>query len=1456
MLRCLRKSSAYSLVVICKAKLGIKLLKPNINMANILGLDLGTNSIGWAIRDLDSETDDQIIDYGVVIFKKGVGEGKSGEFSLAAERRTNRSKRRLYNAKRYRKWATLKILSENGMCPISQEELRLWSIGNWQDGKNKGRMYPTSPDFSAWLAMDFKRIGKSVDADLKIKPAYTNTYFLRAALLEDNKENEEFNLYKIGRAFYHLVQRRGFKTSRKSGVTSYANNELFKKFKEAHPDKANWKPSQIYLYIQSGIDPNPELRRERIRNNAVIQRGLNEEEFFAICKKQNISDDLANRIHKALYFVRPLRTQKGLVGKCTLEKGKTRIPISHPSYEEFRAISYINNIQWRETESRKNFEQIPIEMRKRILAELFFKLIEKGANKGKINQRNHFEFKEIVDRFSQKGKYEFNYAKYMKGTLELKSNPTVTTCPVIAGLMNVFEAEWRDKFINEDGRVGINWQNLYLNYQTKYNGVVVKEKRLQYEEIWHLLFDYLQTKDDEEGLSDFCKSTIGWDEQKTTNFIDISISQGYGSLSKTAINKIMPFLHQGFIYSEAVSFANLSAVLGKEKFDQQKQNVTETVSKTIKGIDANKEKLNVVNSLIQAYFAEATTNRAKGFNSTVEEVDFYTKEVTNTLLKYFGESNWNEKADKEKKEYSEYILNKYLTFLSGKQVKEEKASAGLNKNPEIDYYKLPRLDEAIKKTLKTQFGATEDGLKKLYHPSDINIYPKAKNNCLEDPNPPSKGWKNPMAMRTMYELRKLVNYLLEVGKIDVETKIIIEMARELNDANKRWAIQTYQRYREDENKEFAKAIIGVAKEKYSNINENDADNIDKVRLWWEQLDNGEEIYKAIKALKEDVDKYRLWKEQGCQCLYTGKIIRLTDLFDGTSYDFEHTLPLSQSFDNSLANLTICDAEYNRSIKKNKMPTQLINYKEDINGYQAIAIKIEKWIIKVQVLKNKIEKNKIATKGAIRSGDIKRKNELVQQRHLDQFAFDYWDKKVQTFTLTVMPNWWKNSQLVDTQIISKYARAYLKSLFNKVDVQKGTITAEFRNIYGIMGDEKKDRSKHSHHAKDAAVLTLIPGSAKREDILKKYYFAKENGRKHQEKPYPNFEISHVLKIEENILINHITKDQTLSETKKKMRKRGKIEFHKDEAGNYVPLIMQGDSIRGQLHKETFFGAIKVPERNKDGFAVKEAGQYLLKQKDEKDEIWIVVRKAIDAINIDKDIIVDELLKKYIKQQMESGKKVTEVIGFNNKPIRHIRCRVKAGVGFLSQEKALELRMHSHLSKHQHKQSVLVQNDSNYLYLVYELQTEKKIERADRIINLFEMASLKSFVSLNSYLDIFKEKEFAIKQKGKIELPLKYIIKNGDRVIFYTQNKLELKEIANYEVYKRLFKVNKFNEIGTAYLYLQNHLEAKPDSDLETPEISFDVTKYQSRLMLKINKLNCIVENYDFKIKPDGIIEWLF
>ncbi|MCL6524859.1 MAG: hypothetical protein K6T34_09380 [Thermoflavifilum sp.] len=1464
----------------------------------ILGLDLGTNSIGWALRENDKtsreeysqqykqnslDLTNEIIDYGVVVFEKGVGEGKSGEFSLAAERRQNRSKRRLYNAKRYRKWALLKLLIENNMCPLTKDELKQWSIGQWEqkDGKwkNTGRQYPKSVDFKRWLAMDFDKIGLPEQENEKLKPEFKNPYELRKFLLETPAENTPKRKFQIGRALYHLAQRRGFKTSRKSGKSNYAPNQEIEIKKQQDPNY------HITSYALEKINSD-----NRFRASGVIQRKYYEEEFLDICEKQEISDTLTKQLFDAVYYVRPLRSQKNLVGKCTLEKNKTRIPISHPLYEEFRALQFINNIKWKEKNSQNKFEPIPITVKKKIFEEIFFKKETKGKNKGKIRD-DDFKFKEISDAFSENGKYEFNF----------KDNTNISACSVIAGLMNTFSEEWKDVFISDENKFGINWNNLKLEYSIQYvgkNGKGLKrkgknfieknigEKRiLNYENIWHLLFDYKQTKDNEDGLKQFCINVLNWNDEKINQFISIDIAQGYGSLSRNAISKIIPYLQEGYIYKDAVLFANLEKVLGEKVFKNNKDKIKKRISETIKEINQQKEKLNIVNALIQQYFSDENMplNRPKGVDEMLKKLA--EQETERKIKAHLGIKKWTNLSENDKNDYKNFVLEKYLSFLNGDQSPEEKASALNGKSPTLDYYKLPRLDEAIKKILKEEFNATDKGLKYLYHPSDIEIYSKSKTEKeavdpiteevikvpqLESPIPPSKAWKNPMAMRTMHELRHLLNYLLRIRKIDTETKIVIEIARELNDANKRWAYETYQRNREEENKEFAKAIYGIVKEKYPNINENDTENINKVRLWWEQIPDGAKIYDEIKKLKEDVDKYRLWKEQKAICIYTGKTISLTDLFDGTKIQFAHTLPRSKSFDNSLANLTVAYAYFNTNIQKEKLPTQLENYETDwtdpLSGetYTAIKPRLEDWKRKRDELEKRIEENKKETKKANIKGDVERKNLLIKQRHILTFEYEYWKKKIEAFELSEVPEKWKNSQLVDTQIITKYTRAYLESLFNKVEVQKASVVNDFKKIYQIKGDEQKDRSRHSHHATDAAVLTLIPGSSRREAILKKYYQSldeKEQGKSSETYhtiPYSAFHIEHILNIDKSVIINHINRDKTFVQTKKKIHK-GK-----------QTLIIQGDTVRGKLHAETYLGVIKLPDRDENGNLKIENGKILIKKdRNGQEEKWVVVRKLIGELKIEdfdkKDFIVDEFLRKHIKKQLDNGIPLEHVTDFQGKRIRHIRCRCRAGRGYLSLEKAIPIRKNIQQSTQEYKQYVYGVNEENYLYLLYEeITTSKKanvLKREAQIINLFEATKLKK--EYGSIKNAIKQKYATYKG-----LQLKAVLKVGQKVIFYSENKEELKNLSKEELQNRLFRVYKFNEVGSPYIYLQNCIEARSEQELaQIPKsdklgkpidgyTEFNSSLYQHRLRLKADKLNCVFENKDFYILPDGEIKWKF
>ena len=146
--------------------------------------------------------------------------------------------------------------------------------------------------------------------------------------------------------------------------------------------------------------------------------------------------------------------------------------------------------------------------------------------------------------------------------------------------------------------------------------------------------------------------------------------------------------------------------------------------------------------------------------------------------------------------------------------------------------------------------------------------------------------KNPMAMRSLFRMKAVVNQLLKEGKIDENTIVHIEFARELNDANHRAALRQYQATLRKEREEAIEAI----KEHVPNPSE------------------------------DDILKYLLCKDQDWKCIYTNNSISLSALYNGTEFDVEHTIPRSMGGDTTRENLTICDSRFNREIKKTQLPS--------------------------------------------------------------------------------------------------------------------------------------------------------------------------------------------------------------------------------------------------------------------------------------------------------------------------------------------------------------------------------------------------------------------------------------------------------------------------------------------------------------------------------------------------------
>ncbi|SHL79951.1 type II CRISPR RNA-guided endonuclease Cas9 [Flavobacterium xinjiangense] len=1449
-------------------------------MSKTIAYDLGTNSIGWSIRE-DQKEGNQILNAGVITFNKGVGEEKNIEYSLAASRTGRRSLRRRYQSHKYKLWSTLEILITSGYCPMTIEELDLWR----KYTKGIGRKYPVNAVlFNNWIKLDFNNDGK---------PDYTSPYELRSELINQNLDfTLEENRHKLGRVLYHIAQHRAFKSSKK--VQSDDSKEVKKEIiDEEYIGAEAPKVAAFTKFILSlGIEIketvgatfyDAETKGIRIRENLqqyVVRKQL-QQEIKSIFDFQVLSFDalFGKEIAKSsIFWNRPLRSQKGTIGKCTLEPNKYRCPVSHPEFEVFRAWSFLNNIKFRnKQENDSQWTKLPLEIKEAIYQKLFL---------GRL--KADFEFSEIIDfveKYNQHRNWELNY----------KAKTNVAASPVSARLQAIFGENWK-LFTHNTTKTRINKKGIAHNIT------------YTIEDIWHILFSY----DDEEEVERFASENLELNEKQTKSILLLwfKMPVAYGMLSSTAIKNINVFLQKGLIYTEAVLLSKIPSLL-KETWANNEDFLISEIGNIIDTNREEKKDIAIVNNLIAKY-KSLELEEQFGYKNVQYKLDLSDKnDVLDTCIENYGAKTWEGLDEKIKELRIKKINDFYQKFFS---------------NSKRDYFKSPHLLDTLKRFLDDNFNLPKNELNKLYHPSQIEIYPPAKEQyykhldqslTLLDRPDKTGAFKNPMAMRTLFELRKLTNYLIITGQIEQETRVVVEVARELNDANMRWAIETYQNRRREENKEFALAIVEILEEfPNSKANPESNEDIDKFRLWLEQIEDDttndgkseytkyewantkSKVYKAVSSAKEMIDKYRLWREQSCKCMYTGRPINMFDLFSENNTDFEHTIPRSISFDNSLANLTVCDFAYNRTIKKNKLPTSLENYENDttINGkyYTAIKPRLIDWEKKVESIKNNIEFWKKKSKQA---SDKEFKDKAIRQKHLWKMDLDYWQNKIHRFTTEEVTIGFKNSQLVDTQLISKYAFHYLKTVFNKVEVQKGSITAEFRKIFGVQDpNEKKSRDSHSHHAKDAAILTLIPSANKREEILKKAYsYYESNYKQYTETPYKGFSRNHIDEINDNTLINNIANDQRLIPANKKVRASAKIVYFKDnngnkikdEEGNPISKYAKGDSIRGQLHKETFLGAVKLLKKDENGKAIRnENGNFILDDTKYVTRKSLVYKKNNDSPGFSKleeieKCIVDKNLFQIIKKQVETAGGFKEAltdgvwmysterkdkdgkIVKNAEKINKIR-RIRV---FTADKNPPIIKKQTHqtekpivfLENRDHKQNYYATSGDGYLYLFYEGAVKGKLERDYECYSLLEVSKLNK-IKATTLEDLLPK----LKTVKNTEIPLRAILKSGQKVFFFKENMDELKELPKNELMKRLYRILYFEKDGLkkdggikrdGRIQFKFHSEARQDTKLENAESSLDFENPHPKLRLSKGNFDFAIENKDFTINADGTIKWL-
>jgi CRISPR-associated endonuclease Csn1 len=434
-----------------------------------LALDIGTTSIGWAMLRLNS--DDQpiaIIRAGVRIF--GDGRSPKDGTSLAVTRREARGMRRNRDRRLKRKAKLMQALIDLGFFPIE----------------------------------DAAR--KKLDG--------LDPYGLRAKGLDHRLSPAEF-----ARAVFHLNQRRGFKSNRKSDKKDNDSGALkiaIKKLRESLAAE-NLRTVGEWLAKRHGARQPVRARYRETRTlkddgktrlekfyDLYIDRAMVEHEFDCLWAKQlelNPSQftEAARDILKGILFhQRPLKPVKP--GRCTFLPEEERAPLALPSTQQFRIYQELNNLAIIAIDGRE--QSLTLDQRDQLA-----KLLSANSKR---------TFTQIAKALKLGGTVKFNLQDAKRD--HLKGNVTAA-------------------ILSDDVMFGSAWHSWSLEHQDE-------------------IVTQLLIEEDESILLAWLMTEFSLDESAAERIANARLPDGYGSLSRKALDRILPELIRDVVtYDKAVQAA-------------------------------------------------------------------------------------------------------------------------------------------------------------------------------------------------------------------------------------------------------------------------------------------------------------------------------------------------------------------------------------------------------------------------------------------------------------------------------------------------------------------------------------------------------------------------------------------------------------------------------------------------------------------------------------------------------------------------------------------------------------------------------------------------------------------------------------------------------------------------------------------------------------------------------------
>lgn len=545
--------------------------KPKKTLRWRLALDLGSTSLGWAMLRLGKDGQPcGIVRAGVRIFSDGRNP-KDGS-SLAVTRRAARAMRRRRDRLLRRKARMMQQLIDFGFFP--------------QDAVERKRLELLNP------------------------------YELRARGLDAALTPGEF-----ARALFHINQRRGFKSNRRTdkgadekeaGALKTAIKELRERMAQEGARTVGewlWRRCQKKQSVRARYHEERQAKEDgktRLHKyyDLYIDRQMIADEFDALWARQAalnpalFTEDKRAALRDTLLHQRPLRPVDP--GRCTLLPDEKRAPVALPCAQRFRILQEVNHLRV----SGADMQELPLTPAQR---DTLADMLEK---KGKVS------FSSMKKALKLGGAVQFNLESARRDGLE--GNATT-------------------KVLASDKCFGARWHDFSLDEQ---DDITMR-----------LLAD-----ENEEALCQWLREKTGVDDEHARAICDAPLKSGYGRLSRAALLRIVPRLQESErggdgalrprTYDEAVRAAGFEShsVVDAFDFDHAAGDVQELVNNETGEITRVLRALPYYGRVLHRHVAFGSGNPqdseekryGKIANPTVHIGLNQTRKVVNALVQRYG----------------------------------------------------------------------------------------------------------------------------------------------------------------------------------------------------------------------------------------------------------------------------------------------------------------------------------------------------------------------------------------------------------------------------------------------------------------------------------------------------------------------------------------------------------------------------------------------------------------------------------------------------------------------------------------------------------------------------------------------------------------------------------------------------------------------------------------------------